>query len=575
MRPDPALGSIVGGCRIDAVIGHGGMGVVYRAEQLALGRRVALKVLSAALSHDASFRARFQQEARLAASLDHPNVVPIYEAGEDGDHLYLVMRYVDGIDLRSLLQRDGALPPPRAARIVAQVAAALDAAHAKGLVHRDVKPANVMVCTDAGGDRVYLSDFGLTKPVDATTGLTRTGEWIGTPDYAAPEQIEGRRVDARTDVYALGCALFEALTGTAPFPRDVPMAKLWAHVNAPPPSLAAIDRSIPRAFDEVVRRALAKDPAERYASAGGLGRAAVAAAEDRPVPEEDRSVATGEAAALPATERLAPAPPLPPAAVSRRTARPPARRPAPARTRVTTAAPQRVPQPQRSRRSPAGLAALAALLVAAGVLVALLLSSGGSEPLRSAGTSSERRAAAAPRTDAVRSRPRRTGTTTSSSSPAAPPAGASTATGAAADDEPSPPPASGYVAYAGQGFALEHPAGWTTEKDVLQENDIPRYRSQWSDAECGCQLIVDYIPGYGETAAQNAAEVPGGTVAPASLGGFDDVARRTALAGSLHEATYFIAVGSDNYAVKASAPSASEAEEIAGHVAASLDPAGE
>src|SRR5215218_4761814 len=531
MRPDPALGSIVGGCRIDAVIGHGGMGVVYRAEQLALGRRVALKVLSAALSHDASFRARFQQEARLAASLDHPNVVPIYEAGEDGDHLYLVMRYVDGIDLRSLLQRDGALPPPRAARIVAQLAAALDAAHAKGLVHRDVKPANVMVCTDAGGDRVYLSDFGLTKPVDATTGLTRTGEWIGTPDYAAPEQIEGRRVDARTDVYALGCALFEALTGTAPFPRDVPMAKLWAHVNAPPPSLAAIDRSIPRAFDEVVRRALAKDPAERYASAGGLGRAAVAAAEDRPVPEEDRSVATG--------------------------------------------APQRVPQPQRSRRSPAGLAALAALLVAAGVLVALLLSSGGSEPLRSAGTSSERRAAAAPRTDAVRSRPRRTGTTTSSSSPAAPPAGASTATGAAADDEPSPPPASGYVAYAGQGFALEHPAGWTTEKDVLQENDIPRYRSQWSDAECGCQLIVDYIPGYGETAAQNAAEVPGGTVAPASLGGFDDVARRTALAGSLHEATYFIAVGSDNYAVKASAPSASEAEEIAGHVAASLDPAGE
>src|SRR5215213_9350473 len=376
MRPDPAIGSVIGGCRSDAVLGHGGMGVVYRAEQLALGRRVALKVLSAALSHDANFRARFQQEARLAASLDHPNVVPIYEAGEDGDHLYLVMRYVDGIDLRSLLQREGALPPRRAAGIVAQVAAALDAAHAKGLVHRDVKPANVMVCTDAGGDRVYLSDFGLTKPVDATSGLTRTGEWIGTPDYAAPEQIEGRRVDARTDVYALGCALFEALSGAAPFPRDVPMAKLWAHVNAPPPSLAATDRSVPPAFDAVVRRALAKDPAKRYASAGGLGRAAVAAAEDRSVPEEDHSVATGEAAALPATEPLAPAPPLPPA-VSRRPTRPSARRPAP---RVTTAAPQRVPQPRRSRRSPAGLAALAALLVAAGVLAAVLLSSGGSDP---------------------------------------------------------------------------------------------------------------------------------------------------------------------------------------------------
>jgi hypothetical protein len=250
---------------------------------------------------------------------------------------------------------------------------------------------------------------------------------------------------------------------------------------------------------------------------------------------------------------------------------------------VTTAVPPKAPQPHRSRRSPAGLAALAALLVAAGVLAAVLLSSGGSDPLRSTGTSSERRAAAAARTDAVRSTPR-TAATANSGSLAAPEAEASATTGAVADDEPSPaaasgagpePAASGYVAYARQGFALERPAGWVTEKDALQENDIPRYRSQWSDAACGCQLIVDYIRGYGETASQNAAEVPGGTVAPASLGGFDDVARRTAIAGSRHEATYFIAVGSDNYAVKASAPSDAEAEEIASHVAASLDPAGE
>jgi serine/threonine protein kinase len=579
MRPDPAIGSVVGGCRIDAVLGHGGMGVVYRAEQLALGRRVALKVLSSALSHDPGFRARFQQEARLAASLDHRNVVPIYEAGEDDGHLYLVMRYVDGIDLRSLLQRKDRLPPRRAANIVAQVAAALDAAHAKGLVHRDVKPANVMVCTDGGGDRVYLSDFGLTKPVDATSGLTRTGEWIGTPDYAAPEQIEGRRVDARTDVYALGCVLFEALTGAAPFPRDVPMAKLWAHVNAPPPRVTERDRSIPRVFDAIVGRALAKNPADRYASAGGLGRAAVAAAEDRPVHEDDHSVANGEASPLPPTESLASLPPLPPApAPPRRKAPAPAPGPA-ARTRVTTVVPKRDPAPRRARRTPAGLAALAALLVAAGVLAAVLLSSGGSDP-RPAGSSPGQRAAARARTNAARSTPTQAARTGGGS--AVTPAGGGAATTNAADASSSPPaggaasgqPASGYVAYARQGYRLERPAEWVTQKDASQENDLPRYRSQWTDAACNCELIVDYIPGYGETALQNAAEVPGGTIAAASLSGFDDVARRTALAGSRHEATYFIAVGSDNYAVKASAPRDDVAEEIASHVATSLVPAG-
>jgi serine/threonine protein kinase len=580
VRSDPAIGTVIGGCRIDAVLGHGGMGVVYRAEQLALGRRVALKVLSGALSHDPGFRARFRQEARLAASLDHRNVVPIYEAGEDDGRLYLVMRYVDGIDLRSLLQREGALPPRRAAAILAQVAAALDAAHAKGLVHRDVKPANVMVCTDADGDRVFLSDFGLTKPVDATSGLTRTGEWIGTPDYAAPEQIEGRRVDARSDVYALGCVLFEALTGTAPFPRDVPMAKLWAHVNAPPPRVTERDRSIPRAFDAIVARALAKNPADRYASAGGLGRAAVAAAEDRPVHDEDHSVATGEASPLPPTEPLASVPPLPPAPLPTRRTRPPSARPAPARaparTRVTTVAPQSRPAPLRPRRTPAGLAALAALLVAAGVVAAVLLSSGGSDP-GLAGSAPERRAAAeTTRTRHARSTPAAAATT---------PATATTSSGSTIAPAPAPaasPPASapraassGYVAYARQGYAIERPAGWVTEKDAIPENDLPRYRSQWSDADCGCSLIVDYIPGYGETAMQNAAEVPGGTIASASVDGFDDVARRTALAGSSYEATYFIAVGSDNYAVKASAPSADQAEEIANHVAASLVPAGQ
>jgi Protein kinase domain len=592
---DPAVGTVLGGCRIDAVLGRGGMAVVYRAEQLALGRRVALKVLSGALSHDPSFRARFQQEARLAASLDHRNVVPVYEAGEDRGHLYLVMRHIDGTDLRSLLQRAGALPPPRAARIVQQVAAALDAAHAKGLVHRDVKPANVMVCTESGGeDQVYLSDFGLTKPVDATVGLTRTGEWIGTPDYAAPEQIEGRRVDARTDVYGLGCVLFEALTGAGPYPRDTPMAKLWAHVNAPPPSVTATDRTVPPAFDAIVARALAKDPADRYASAGGLGRAAVAAAEGRPVAgEEDRSVATGKASPLPVTQPLAPAPRraavVPPTPRGRPAVTPAAARAA-ARPRATTVggpqSPAAAPRGSRSR-TPAALAALAALLVAGGLLAAVLLSSGGSDPRR-AGSVPEQRStaeqqargdggggartaagsAAAPADDAADGQPAGTATAPSDGSGD----GASAGSGASAAGPGAP---SGYVAYApAPGYRLERPAGWVVQKDAVTENDLPRYRSQWVDDACGCELIVDFIPGYGRTAQANAEEVPGGTVAPATLGTFDDVARRTALAGSRHEATYFVAVGEDNYAVKASAPSPATAEAIASRVAGSLSPAG-
>jgi len=581
---DPAIGSVIGGCRVEAVLGHGGMGVVYRAEQLALGRRVALKVLSSALSHDAAFRARFQQEARLAASLEHRNVVPVYEAGEDAGHLYLVMRYVDGIDLRSVLAREGALPPQRAAGIVAQVAAALDAAHEKGLVHRDVKPANVMVCTEADGDRVYLSDFGLTKPIDATAGLTRTGEWIGTPDFAAPEQIEGRRVDARTDVYALGCVLFEALTGSAPYPRDAPMAKLWAHVNAPPPAPTERDRTIPAAFDAVIARALAKDPGERFASAGGLGRAALAAAAGRLPRQEDRSVATGEAAALPATERLRPTAPRQ-RAIPARPVRPSGRGPTPAsagRTRVSTAGPPPRTTAGRSPRRPAALAALAALLVAAGVLAAVLLSSGGSPDGGGTGATHHRRDAAA-RTQAARSTAAtsrsdaaRSGAAASSggtSSDAAPSETTSSGTTAGSDAGPGAP--DGYAPYEAMGYALERPAGWTTEKDANRENDVPRYRSQWSDASCGCQLIVDYIPGYGESALQNASEVPGGQIAPASVGTFDDVAHRTAQAGQTYEATYFMAVGDDNYAVKASAPSADVAEAIAVRVAGSLVPAGE
>jgi non-specific serine/threonine protein kinase len=210
----------------------------------------------------------------IAASIDHPNVVPVYEAGEDDGALFIAMRWVQGTNLRDAVD-GGELDPQRAARIVFQVGGALDAAHARDLIHRDVKPANILL---TGDDHVYLTDFGLTKHASSISGLTRTGQWLGTVDYTAPEQIEGKTVSARTDVYSLGCVLFEALTGKPPFERENDLATLWAHVYADPPSPRDVSPDAPAEFDHVVRRAMAKDPGDRFSSAGELGRAAVAAA---------------------------------------------------------------------------------------------------------------------------------------------------------------------------------------------------------------------------------------------------------------------------------------------------------
>src|SRR5262245_6496288 len=220
-------GSVLGGYRIDSVAGRGGMGVVYRATQLGLDRVVALKVIVGELADNVDFRGRFESEAQLAASIDHPNVIPVYEAGEADGVLYLAMRYVEGTDLRALIDSDGALAPERAVRLIWQVAHALDAAHRRGLVHRDVKPPNVLIAQE-GEEHAYLTDFGLTKRADSSRGFTRTGLFVGTPDYAAPEQIRGEHSDARGDVYALGCLLFNSLTGRVPFPRDSELAKMYA-----------------------------------------------------------------------------------------------------------------------------------------------------------------------------------------------------------------------------------------------------------------------------------------------------------------------------------------------------------
>jgi serine/threonine protein kinase len=262
------------GYRIEGRVGRGGMGVVYRATDLALDRLVALKVLSEDLASDAGFRRRFVTESKLAASLDHPNIIPIHAAGEHDGTLYIAMRFVPGDDLRARLAAQGCFPPERAARIIAQVASALDAAHAHHLVHRDVKPANVLLTSD---DHVYLTDFGLSKRLVADTQATRSGMVLGTLDYIAPEQIRGETIGPFTDVYSLGCMLIHLLTGAVPFTVPTEEGKLWAHFSEPPPKPSARVPAIGTGFDAVAARAMSKRPEDRYSTAGEVGTAALAA----------------------------------------------------------------------------------------------------------------------------------------------------------------------------------------------------------------------------------------------------------------------------------------------------------
>jgi serine/threonine-protein kinase len=258
----------VAGYRIDGVAGRGGMGIVYRARQLALDRPVALKVIAPDLADDVMFRERFKRESLTAASIDHPNVIPVYEAGEAEGQLFIAMRWVEGTDLRLLIQDGGPMEPGQAIRVIEQVAAALDAAHRGGLVHRDVKPANVLL--DAEG-RAFLSDFGLAKLREGAR-LTRTGMWVGTVEYIAPEQIMAGAVGPPADVYALGAVTYEALTGRTPYVRAHPADVLQAHLRDEPRPASTFRRSLGGA-DAVLARALAKGPERRYASAGAFAHA--------------------------------------------------------------------------------------------------------------------------------------------------------------------------------------------------------------------------------------------------------------------------------------------------------------
>ncbi len=339
-----AAGDEFAGYRIESRLGRGGMGILYLAVEPGLERRVALKLIAPEAAAEDVFARRFAEESRIAASIEHPNVVPIYAAGEEKGVPWIAMRYVPGSDLGRRIAREGRLDPAQAVALIAQVASGLDAIHAAGLVHRDVKPANVLLGGDPGSEHAYLTDFGVARNVATQSGLTQTGRFVGTLDYVAPEQISGEPIDARVDVYALGCLLFKLLTGEVPFPREGEAARLYAHLNDPPPAPSLYEPSVSMALDDVVARAMSKAPGDRYPSAGDLGRAAQAALSGTAVSVPERTVATGAAATR---EREAPTRRLPDAA-----------------------------EPPPGSRRPLLIGGLLAL-VAAAVVVALVVSSGG------------------------------------------------------------------------------------------------------------------------------------------------------------------------------------------------------
>jgi serine/threonine protein kinase len=276
-------GTVIAGFRIEEVVGEGAMGVVYLAEEIGTGRQVALKVLARELARDDRFRRRFLRESELARGLSHPNVAKVIDSNEADGVLFLAMEYVEGPDLRDLLRREGRLDPERTLELLGQVAAALDAAHAAHLVHRDVKPANILVASGPDGRRAFVCDFGLARHVSSPGSLTGDRGFVGTIDYVSPEQIEGSPIDGRTDVYSLGCVLFECLAGQRPFERESELAVVFAHLNEPPPRLSELRPELPEAFDDVFASALAKSPDDRYSSCGELVDAGRAALQGAPV----------------------------------------------------------------------------------------------------------------------------------------------------------------------------------------------------------------------------------------------------------------------------------------------------
>ena len=371
------VGTEFAGYRITGLLGHGGMSIVYTAEHIRLGRLVALKVMSPALAADDAFRGRFTRESQLVATLDHPNIIAVYDAGEADGILYIAMRLVKGDDLGTLIERNGPLSLGQTLFTIEQAASALDQAHEQGLVHRDVKPANLLV--ESPSDRVYLTDFGVVKQT-SSRGMTKTGYFLGTFEYAAPEQIEGKELDGRTDLYALGCVLYECLTGEAPFAAETEGSVIHAHLVEPAPKLTAKRLDLPASINNVIATAMAKAKEDRYPTGGALVRALRAAAMggttagDRSPTPAPPTVEAPPPTAAEAPATMAEAPPPPPPAPPTVSAEPPA----------AAAAPPPPPQPRRSveltgRRLTTAIAALVALIAAA-VIAAVLITRGNNKP---------------------------------------------------------------------------------------------------------------------------------------------------------------------------------------------------
>lgn len=531
------------------------MGVVYLARDERLGRQVALKVIAPDLAHDPEFRERFQSEARSAAAIEHPNAVPIYSAGSVDGNLYIAMRYIEGTDLREYLAKNGPLSPAEAAAVVSEVGAALDAAHAAGFVHRDVKPANILLTDRPGRGVAFLTDFGLTRGVGTQTQLTGTGQWIGTLDYVAPEQMAAGRVDARTDIYSLGCVLYEMLAGSVPYTGDE-MQKLWRKANEGPPLL---NRGGYHAFDGALGRALARDPEERYRSAGDLGRAALAAAGTRAEAPTERSVATGAAAA------------------GLLEVSPPPRQARPGRSTPYDRATARMPSPRAARKSRRSVVTgsaivICAVAVAGGLVTGALLLAG------EGGAESS--------TIVKRERPSEVTTTTTT---AGEEGGEGEETQEATDfesedsgSEASVSSAGNREAFYGDYYSVTVPAGWVQEEFEEWASDGSYIENTWNSPDGSEALKIDMSPGDPQDPTESAEiigeglESAGETVYAINR----DVIRGGLLGTELafssdseppERADFFFDLGDNGFAVLGSAYDLRTAQSLIGPVIRSLD----
>jgi serine/threonine protein kinase len=552
----PQVGDQIAGYRIERQIGRGGMGVVYLAEQLRLRRYVALKLIVPELAEDDEFRRRFERESQMAASLDHPNVIPVYEAGEADGALFISMRYVEGYDLRAIIKAGGRLDPVRAARLVGQLGGALDAAHARGLVHRDVKPANVLVTGEpgSGSEHAYLTDFGLTKHVSSSSGLTHTGQWVGTLDYVAPEQISGGPLDARVDVYSLGCVLFEALTGRVPYPKDSDVAKMYAHMNEAPEPVSATAPGAGGAFDTVVARALAKLPEQRYPSAGDLGRAAVAAASGQYTTAPERSVAAGSAA-LVTRPRVAPteaaAAPAPLAA--------PQTGPTAQLPRQPSPPPYAPPPPPPSSSSSSS-----SKWTIAAICLSLLVLGGTAIALAAAGVFKSNPAPAKETTVVIQQ-------------PAAAPSAQPTTPAQTTPTTPTTPSTLGIVPYTAPTYSADYPGTWPIVSDYIDKGAYTETKMQSPDGRAA--VLIDRTPG---SPLDPGAEAQSVEVQTARTPGYQQVSFGPVTLGgnpgwkwvfnlpSGRRVDYFTNVGGGRFAVLGSGPDFSKAQATARGVAASL-----